>query len=64
MPTGSRSCCVPDPDLAEPIETALRPELGDDVASQLARLADEPTNLAALQLAIVGGIYTDRGSRS
>jgi hypothetical protein len=47
------------PDLVEPVKTALRPELGEDVAERLARLADEPTNLAALQLSIVGGYYTD-----
>jgi hypothetical protein len=29
------------------------------VAGRLATLADEPTNLAALQLTIVGGYYTD-----
>ena len=51
------------PDLAEPLHAALRVELGDDVAQRLASLADEPTNLAALQLAIVGGYYTDRRVR-
>jgi hypothetical protein len=48
------------PDLAEPLRSALRAELGDDVASRLAALADDPTTLATLQLAIVAGYYTDR----
>ncbi|MFL5685064.1 MAG: hypothetical protein ACJ77D_03315 [Chloroflexota bacterium] len=47
------------PDLADPLRAALRAELGDDVEERLARLADEPTNLSALQLSIVGGYYTD-----
>jgi hypothetical protein len=51
------------PDLAEPLRLALRPDLGDDVQRRLATLADEPTNLAALQLAVVGGYYTDRRVR-
>ena len=51
------------PDLGEPLRTALRPELGADAAARLARLADEPTNLSALQLTIVGGYYTDKGVR-
>ena len=51
------------PDLAEPLKRALRTDLGDDVAERLARLAAEPPNLAALQLAIVGGYYTDRRVR-
>jgi hypothetical protein len=51
------------PDLAEPLRTALRPELGEDVAARLATLADEPTNLSALQLSIVGGYYTDKRVR-
>ena len=38
-------------------------ELGDDVGDRLAQLAAEPANLAALQLAIVGGYYTDRRIR-
>ena len=48
------------PDLLEPLRAALRPELGDDVAARLddAR-RDEPADLAALQLVIVGGYYTD-----
>ena len=52
------------PDLAEPFAAALRPELGDDVEARLAALgADEPANLAALQLVLVGGYYTDKGVR-
>lgn len=51
------------PDLVDPLRTALRAELGADVAGRLAALADEPTQLAALQLAIVGGYYTDRRVR-
>ncbi len=51
------------PDLGEPLKAALRAELGSEAAARLARLADEPTNLAALQLAIVGGYYTDKGVR-
>jgi hypothetical protein len=47
------------PDLGEPLKAALRPELGADVADRLASLADEPTNLSALQLAVVAGYYTD-----
>ena len=52
------------PDLADPIRAALRPELGDDPQARLDRLAkDEPSALGALQLAIVGGYYTDRHVR-
>jgi hypothetical protein len=51
------------PDLFEPLEAALRLELGADVPARLARLADEPTNLSALQLAIVAGYYTDKKVR-
>jgi hypothetical protein len=51
------------PDLAEPLKAALRSDLGTDVADRLAKLADEPTNLSALQLAIVGGYYTDKRVR-
>jgi hypothetical protein len=51
------------PDLVEPLRAALRAELGADVVERLAALADEPTHLAALQLAIVGGYYTDRRVR-
>lgn len=52
------------PDLARPLTEALRPELGDDPAARLAALErDEPATLAALQLVIVGGYYTDRKVR-
>lgn len=51
------------PDLLAPLKLALRAELGTDVAARLARLAEEPTNLAALQLCVVGGYYTDRAVR-
>jgi hypothetical protein len=51
------------PDLGEPLQAALRPDLGSDVAERLVRLADEPTNLAALQLTVVAGYYTDKHVR-
>ncbi len=52
------------PDLVEPLRRALRPELGDDVDARLEALArDEATTLAALQLVLVGGYYTDAGVR-
>jgi hypothetical protein len=52
------------PDLVEPLRAALRPELGDDPGARLEALGqEEPTHLAALQLAIVGGYYTDRRVR-
>jgi len=51
------------PDLTEPLRAALRLELGSDVVSRLNALANEPTNLAALQLAIVAGYYTDKRVR-
>jgi hypothetical protein len=52
------------PDLIEPLAAALRPELGDEPGARLATLErDEPTRLAALQLAIVSGYYTDRRVR-
>ena len=51
------------PDLADPIRAALRDDLGEDVSARLESLADEPTNLSALQLAIVGGYYTDKRVR-
>lgn len=51
------------PDLGEPLKNALRTELGEDVTDRLAKLADEPTNLSALQLSIVGGYYTDKRVR-
>jgi hypothetical protein len=51
------------PDLAAPLKAALRPELAADIATRLERLADEPTSLAALQLSIVAGYYTDKRVR-
>ncbi len=52
------------PDLAEPLREALRSELGEDVQPRLDRLGEtEPTNLAALQLVIVGAYYTDKKVR-
>ena len=52
------------PDLVEPLVAALRQELGDDPQARLDALGrDEPAQLAALQLAIVGGYYTDRRVR-
>jgi hypothetical protein len=48
------------PDLVEPLHAALRPELGDDPQLRLTALErDEPANLAAVQLVIVAGYYTD-----
>jgi hypothetical protein len=51
------------PDLVEPLRAALRPDLGAEVQDRLATLANEPANLAALQLTIVGGYYTDKRVR-
>jgi hypothetical protein len=51
------------PDLIEPLQQALRPELGDVPQARLDALAEEPLNLGALQLVIVAGYYTDRGVR-
>jgi len=52
------------PDLLEPFVAALRAELGDDPATRLATLeAEEPVSLAALQLVLVGGYYTDKRVR-
>jgi hypothetical protein len=51
------------PDLADPLRAALRDDLGSDVGERLTRLADEPVNLSALQLSIVGGYYTDKRVR-
>ena len=51
------------PDLAKPLKAALRADLSEDVPQRLERLAAEPSNLAALQLAIVGGYYTDKRVR-
>ncbi len=57
------SCSAPGPTWPNRSRSALRPDLGPDVADRLAALADEPASLAALQLAIVGGYYTDRRVR-
>jgi hypothetical protein len=38
-------------------------DLGSDVQARLHALANEPTNLAALQLTIVAGYYTDKRVR-
>jgi hypothetical protein len=52
------------PDLTEPLTDALRPELSDDPQARLDVLGqDEPANLAALQLVIVAGYYTDKRVR-
>jgi hypothetical protein len=51
------------PDLMDPFLAALRPELGDDPEARLTALGDEPASLAALQLALVGGYYTDKRVR-
>jgi hypothetical protein len=53
------------PDLAAGLWAALRPELGDDPAHRLSVLAaDHPDDLAALQLVVVGGYYTDSAVRA
>lgn len=52
------------PDLSAPLMAALRPELSGDPANRVETLAtDEPDNLAALQLVIVGAYYTDKRVR-
>jgi hypothetical protein len=51
------------PDLEDPLRAALRADLGSDVQSRLSKLVNEPTNLAALQLTIVAGYYTDKRVR-
>ncbi|MEP7377936.1 MAG: hypothetical protein ABI725_00075 [Chloroflexota bacterium] len=51
------------PDLADPLNEALRSDLGSDVQRRLDALANEPANLAALQLTIVAGYYTDKRVR-
>lgn len=47
------------PDLVEPLSVALRPELGDDPNARLAALEADGATLAALQLVVVAGYYTD-----
>ncbi|HET7027411.1 MAG TPA: hypothetical protein VFI28_06950 [Candidatus Limnocylindrales bacterium] len=52
------------PDLVEPLLAALRSELGNEPRMRLDALAqDDPAVLAALQLVIVAGYYTDRRVR-
>jgi hypothetical protein len=52
------------PDLVEPLRAAVRLELGANVVERLAILErSEPQNLAALQLVVVGGYYTDKRVR-
>jgi hypothetical protein len=51
------------PDLLEPLLAALRPDLGDPAARLDTLGRDEPANLAALQLVIVGAYYTDKRVR-
>lgn len=51
------------PDLLPPVLAALRPDLGE-VPARLETLGrDEPANLGALQLVIVGAYYTDKRVR-
>jgi hypothetical protein len=53
------------PDVVDALRAALRPELRGDPASRLAALAvDEPAGVAALQLAVVAGYYTDASVRA
>ena len=53
------------PDLVEPLRNALREDLGDDVQARLDALAtDDQAALAALQLVIVSGYYTDKTVRN
>lgn len=53
------------PDLAAGLWAALRPELGDDPTHRLSILAaDHPDDLAALQLVVVAGYYTDSAVRT
>lgn len=51
------------PDLLKPLSDALRPGLGDTPRERLRALVDEPDNLAALQLAVVAGYYSDADVR-
>jgi hypothetical protein len=64
--TGSRLTFVlgARPDLLVPLKAALRPGLGADAATRFTALEkDDPAALAALQLVVVGGYYTDRDVR-
>jgi hypothetical protein len=48
------------PDLVEPLTSALRADLGEDPQGRLdALVREESASLAALQLVIVAGYYTD-----
>jgi hypothetical protein len=52
------------PDLLDPMRRALRADLGDEPAARVEALQrDDPAALGALQLAIVGGYYTDKRVR-
>ena len=52
------------PDLVEPLQAALRGDLGDDPAARLAALErDQPAHHAALVLVVVGAYYTDKDVR-
>ena len=62
---GCGSCSVPGPTWSSRCGPRSEPDLGDDVAARLDALGrDEPANLAALQLAIVGGYYTEAACAS
>ena len=50
-------------DLLEPLRGALRPGLGEDAATRLAALEQEPEHLSALLQTVVFGYYTDRDVR-
>ncbi len=52
------------PDLQLPLSNALRPELGVVPSERLAALAAEPEHLAALQLVVVAGYYSDADVRT
>ena len=59
-----RFVLVSRPDLVEPLWEALRPELGNEPRARLAALESEDASLSsALQLAVVGGYYTDQRVR-
>jgi hypothetical protein len=54
------------PDIVDALRAALRPELPGDPVSRLGALAaaDETESVAALQLAVVAGYYTDDDVRA
>jgi hypothetical protein len=59
-----RFVLVARPDLIEPLLEALRPELANEPQARLAALEREDASLSsALQLAVVGGYYTDQRVR-